>query len=390
MAQAAALGGDQELEFQAGLCRYVALLELIDPAAEAALAQLEDLAQRTGQPRLAYLAASRRAAYALLTGPVAEAERQINAAAELADTLGEPDGFGVRATQLIALGLARGGAAGEGAMLRSFGRSEMMPPEFAAQERAFRWLADGDPAAAAAVLRAAPGAADAALFRWRALAAAAFDVQLPVAAGVPELISARKRAFLGAHAGEMVLIGGAVCALGPADLFLGIAAAAAGDQQAGAAHLGQAAAQADRIGALAEAARVLAPGGTVLIIEPRAADRFEDDFTNPYARVGYAVSTMACTPSALSQPGQAALGAMVSTRDDPWRMARVGGPFVAFPAIVANITGAPAMSVPLHWSPAGLPIGVHALGPTGADGSLLALAGQLERARPWAHRWPAS
>jgi amidase len=84
------------------------------------------------------------------------------------------------------------------------------------------------------------------------------------------------------------------------------------------------------------------------------------------------------------------LGAMVSTRDDPWRVARVGGPFVAFPAIVANITGAPAMSVPLHWSAAGLPIGVHALGPTGADGSLFALAGQLERARPWAHRWPVS
>ena len=66
----------------------------------------------------------------------------------------------------------------------------------------------------------------------------------------------------------------------------------------------------DPVGALAEAARVLAPGGTVLIIEPRAADRFEDDFTNPYARVGYAISTMACTPSALSQPGRAALGAM--------------------------------------------------------------------------------
>lgn len=66
----------------------------------------------------------------------------------------------------------------------------------------------------------------------------------------------------------------------------------------------------DPAGALTEAARVLAPGGTVLIIEPRAADRFEDDFTNPYARIGYAISTMACTPSALSQPGGAALGAM--------------------------------------------------------------------------------
>jgi SAM-dependent methyltransferase len=66
----------------------------------------------------------------------------------------------------------------------------------------------------------------------------------------------------------------------------------------------------DPAGALTGAARVLAPGGTVLIIEPRAADRFEDDFANSYARIGYAISTMACTPSALSQPGGAALGAM--------------------------------------------------------------------------------
>jgi hypothetical protein len=67
----------------------------------------------------------------------------------------------------------------------------------------------------------------------------------------------------------------------------------------------------DPAGALTAAARVLAPGGTVLIIEARAADRFEDDYTNPYARIGYAIPTMACTPSALSQPGRAALGAMV-------------------------------------------------------------------------------
>jgi hypothetical protein len=36
----------------------------------------------------------------------------------------------------------------------------------------------------------------------------------------------------------------------------------------------------------------------------------EDDFSNPYARVGYAISTMVCTPSSLAQPGAAALGAM--------------------------------------------------------------------------------
>src|SRR5262249_41200453 len=45
-----------------------------------------------------------------------------------------------------------------------------------------------------------------------------------------------------------------------------------------------------------------------------AADRFADDFTNPYARVGYAMSTMVCTPSSLSQPGRAALGAMAGEK----------------------------------------------------------------------------
>jgi len=48
----------------------------------------------------------------------------------------------------------------------------------------------------------------------------------------------------------------------------------------------------------------------VLVIEPLAADRFADDATNPYARIGYAISTLVCTPSSLSQPGGAALGAM--------------------------------------------------------------------------------
>jgi len=66
----------------------------------------------------------------------------------------------------------------------------------------------------------------------------------------------------------------------------------------------------DPVAAAAHARSALAPGGTVMVIEPLAADRFEDDFTNPYARVGYAISTMVCTPSSLAQPGAAALGAM--------------------------------------------------------------------------------
>jgi hypothetical protein len=40
------------------------------------------------------------------------------------------------------------------------------------------------------------------------------------------------------------------------------------------------------------------------------AGRLEDNFASPYARVGYAISTLVCTPSSLAQPGAAALGAM--------------------------------------------------------------------------------
>jgi ubiquinone/menaquinone biosynthesis C-methylase UbiE len=66
----------------------------------------------------------------------------------------------------------------------------------------------------------------------------------------------------------------------------------------------------DPVVAAAHARSTLAPGGTVMVIEPLAADCFEDDFTNPYARIGYAISTLVCTPSSLAQPGAAALGAM--------------------------------------------------------------------------------
>ena len=55
---------------------------------------------------------------------------------------------------------------------------------------------------------------------------------------------------------------------------------------------------------------------------------------------------------------------------------------------VHNITGCPAMSVPLHWSEAGLPIGAHFAAAPGQDALLLALAYELERAQPWQQLWP--
>ena len=54
---------------------------------------------------------------------------------------------------------------------------------------------------------------------------------------------------------------------------------------------------------------------------------------------------------------------------------------------LANLTGRPAISVPLHWTPAGLPLGVQLVGRLGADGLLLQVAAQLEQAQPWFHRY---
>jgi len=53
-----------------------------------------------------------------------------------------------------------------------------------------------------------------------------------------------------------------------------------------------------------------------------------------------------------------------------------------------NASGQPAISLPLHWSADGLPIGVHLAGRYGEDATLLALAAQIEQAQPWAHRRP--
>lgn len=60
--------------------------------------------------------------------------------------------------------------------------------------------------------------------------------------------------------------------------------------------------------------------------------------------------------------------------------------YVPFTAM-QNVTGQPAINLPLHWNKAKLPIGVQFVGRFGAEETLLKLAAQIEKAQPWAHRY---
>ena len=81
------------------------------------------------------------------------------------------------------------------------------------------------------------------------------------------------------------------------------------------------------------------------------------------------------------------LGAFQPTSDDPMRGFRASSAFCAFTEI-QNITGQPAMSVPLFWNEGNVPIGVEFAGRFGDEATLFRLAAQLEQARPWIDRKP--
>lgn len=72
---------------------------------------------------------------------------------------------------------------------------------------------------------------------------------------------------------------------------------------------------------------------------------------------------------------------------DPMAGMKRAAAFVSFTPPF-NASGQPAISVPLHWNDAGLPIGVQLVAAYGRDDLLLNVAAQLEQAHPWAHRTP--
>jgi amidase len=93
------------------------------------------------------------------------------------------------------------------------------------------------------------------------------------------------------------------------------------------------------------------------------------------------------TPTLAQLP--APLGELNQNRKDMTAMEWTRQVFTYVPFTpLFNSTGQPAISLPLHWSATGLPVGVQCVGRFGDEATLFRLASQLEQARPWAGKRP--
>jgi amidase len=91
------------------------------------------------------------------------------------------------------------------------------------------------------------------------------------------------------------------------------------------------------------------------------------------------------TPALAQRP--LPIGAVHGRGPDPWGNYRRSGAFTPYTAIV-NVTGLPAIALPLYQGDDGLPSAVQLIGRPAGEAALLSLAGSLEAALPWAARMP--
>ncbi|MGH7894769.1 MAG: amidase [Candidatus Binatia bacterium] len=92
------------------------------------------------------------------------------------------------------------------------------------------------------------------------------------------------------------------------------------------------------------------------------------------------------TPSVGAPPPE--IGYLTSTPDEPLRAFIRAAPYGVFTAAF-NMSGQPAISLPAHWTPEGLPIGTQLVARYAREDVLLGVAAQIEQAAPWASRRPS-
>lgn len=128
-------------------------------------------------------------------------------------------------------------------------------------------------------------------------------------------------------------------------------------------------------------------------LRERGRTSLATQFTTALATLRMAVGSVAgaiAEVDVVVAPTLAQLPAAVgSLRDDadPWADFAAQVRFTPFTAL-ANLSGVPAVSLPLHWTPEGLPVGVQLLGGPAGEVELLGLAAELEAAQPWFDRHP--
>ncbi len=92
------------------------------------------------------------------------------------------------------------------------------------------------------------------------------------------------------------------------------------------------------------------------------------------------------TPTTAAPPPR--LGELRSTREEPFRAFAGAAPFGVY-TLNFNLTGQPGISLPVHWTAEGLPIGAHLVAPYGREDMLLEIGSELEQILPWADRRPS-
>lgn len=122
--------------------------------------------------------------------------------------------------------------------------------------------------------------------------------------------------------------------------------------------------------------------GANYLITLEEVQRYSRKIAHWYNDGGY---DLLLTPTLRIPPSE--FGTFESTKTDPRKILDIANSFNPFTRI-QNLTGQPAMSVPLFWNEDDVPIGVHFAGRFGDEATLFRLAAQLEDAKSWVDRKP--